>query len=196
MKSIKNITWKYFYNFRRNKPKFWSDVKRALHILNLEKSEWYKECSEYYNFDVKNKIVIDYGCDFGTSPLWFINNDAKKVIGFSLDNQYFKNERYEHNKISIIDEPKKLIAELTNKINEIKKQLPNEIILKADCEGCEWNFSSEFIELFSDWVIALHMPIKNIALENYIKLHGKLIGEPDLDIMHIKREYTIYQKVN
>ena len=164
----------YVWYFLHDKPKFWSDTRKKLHILTLEKSQYYNDCVRFYNtLDVKDKIVFDVGCDFGTTPMYFIRKGAIKVIGFSKDNQYFFDYRYKHFNVDANpDSLSNVIKDMTN----IKQSMDKQIVLKADCEGCEWNFTQEMIEKFDDWVIAVHSPILNHDLFEYILKHGELIG--------------------
>ena len=178
----------YVWYFLHDKPKFWSDTRRKLHILTLEKSEYYSECVQFYDFlDVKDKIVFDVGCDFGTTPMYFIHKGAIKVIGFSKDTQYFQDYRYKH--FNVNKDPSPLFNIITE-IESIKRSMDKQIVLKSDCEGCEWNFTKEFIDSFEDWIIAIHTPIKNNELYEYIKANGDLIGRQEgseIGVYHKKR---------
>ena len=178
----------YVWYFLHDKPKFWGDTRRKLHILTLEKSQYYNDCVRFYNtLDVKDKIVMDVGCDFGTTPMYFIRKGAIKVIGFSKDNQYFFDSRYKHFNVDV--EPNSL-SNVIRDITNIKQSMDKQIVLKADCEGCEWNFTKEFINSFDDWIIAVHTPIRNNELYNYIKENGDLIGKQE------GSEIGIYRKIN
>ena len=165
--NLKLSAW-YFLHDRR---KFYSDLRKRLHLLTLKSSEYYPECEKFYSIlDVKDKIVYDVGCDFGTTPMYFIKKGAAKVIGFSRDKQYFYDYRYKHfnSDVSL------LIPSISNEINASNDK--RRFVLKSDCEGCEWNFTQDFIELFEDWIIAVHTPILNPDLFEYILKHGELIG--------------------
>ena len=168
--NLKLSAW-YFLHDRK---KFWSDFRKRLHILTLEKSQYYEECVRFYDtLDVKGKVVIDVGCDFGTTPMYFIKKGAVKVIGFSRDKQYFYDHRYKHFNSDVSP----LIPSISTEINTIQTlNGKRRFVLKSDCEGCEWNFTQEFIELFEDWIIAVHTPILNHDLFEYILKHGELIG--------------------
>ncbi len=177
--SIKLQLWYFLHD----KLTFWSNFQQSLHILKLEKSKYYPECEQFYSkLDVKDKVVIDVGSDFGTSPMYFIKNGATKVIGFSMGKQYFKDYKYKH--FDLNEQPDVLqrtiiglwLSETTN------------MVLKSDCEGCEWNFTTQFIESFEDWIIACHMPIQNPVIFDYIQSHGELIGKQE------GSEFGIYKK--
>ena len=179
--------------FLHDKPKFWSDVRRKLHILTLEKSQYYPECVRFYNsLDVKDKIVIDVGCDFGTTPMYFLRKGANNVFGFSKDKQYFHNIHYKH--YNVDEDPSALPSAIRN-IKRIKTEMmPPHIVLKSDCEGCEWNFTKEFIDSFDDWIIAVHTPIKNDSLYQYIKDNGENIGNQESGKNLGVEEIGIYRK--
>ena len=178
--------------FLHDKPKFWSDVKRKLHILKLEESQYYPECERFYSsLDVAGKIVIDVGCDFGTTPMYFLHKGARFVMGFSMDSQYFYDVGYIHYNVN--DDPNVLL-EFIQKRQQMKTLSSLPFVLKSDCEGCEWNFTKEFIETFDDWIIAVHTPITNESLYQYIKDNGENIGNQrsgkDLGV----EEIGIYRK--
>ena len=177
----------------------------------MEDSEWYPECVKYYStLDVKDRIVVDIGCDFGTSPMFFIGQGAKFVWGFSLDDRYFQHNKYAHIKgveyypstglhVYNINENEfhefaKVMKEYDGKINlffdEIQK---NEKVLKCDAEGWEWNMSIDFIDGFLDWVIALHYPIKNQSLYEWIKQNGEFVGSPS-NLVKDSEEFAIFKK--
>lgn len=178
--------------FLHDKPKFWNDVRRKLHILTLEKSQYYKDCIEFYDsLDVEGNVVIDVGCDFGTTPMYFIRKEAIKVIGFSKDNQYFFDSRYKH--FNVDKEPDSL-SNVIKDIKNIKQSMDKSIVLKADCEGCEWDFTQDFIEAFDDWIIVVHTPISNDSLYQYIKDHGEYLGNQQGG-KGIVQEIGIYRKI-
>ena len=195
MDIIRKSGWYLAHNSRKLR----SDIMRRCHWLRLEDSEYYPDCVNYYStLDVRGRFVLDIGADFGTSPLYFINRGAKFVWGFSLDEQYFHHDRYSH-MVGIDYYPtdsfrvwEQAISEPTEKeLSEIENSpdIPHsEISLKCDAEGWEWNLSAGFIDSFHDWVIALHYPILNPFLYEWIKKNGvKIIDTPTI-------EFAIYQK--
>lgn len=203
-----NIKLSAWY-FLHDKPKFWSDVRRRLHILTLEKSQYYNDCVRFYEtLEVKDKIVIDVGCDFGTTPMYFIRKGAIKVIGFSRDKQYFHDYRYKHFNSDLSS----VIPSMTEGINVISGlDDRRQFVLKSDCEGCEWDFTRQFVDSFEDWIIAVHTPIRNNELYEYIKTNGVLIGKEEgseigvykkkFNLEHVKfmtmslKEYKLYTRL-
>ena len=191
-----NIKLSAWY-FLHDKPKFWNDIRRKLHILKLEESQYYPECERFYSdLDVAGKVVIDVGCDFGTTPIYFLRKGALKVVGLSKDKRYFHDPDYIHINV---DEHPDILPTLINRMKEmhfmgryyfLSYGEQNPIILKSDCEGCEWNFTPEFIQTFYDWIIAVHNPVKNPDLLKYIQDNGTLIGDQG------KIEFGIYRKRN
>ena len=140
---------------------------------------YWNEYNKFYNsIDYKDKSILDIGSDIGSSAIWFIQRGAKEVVGFSREKQYFKHPNYTHKQYSF------------NEINDIVKTKKFDI-LKMDCEGCEWNFTINFINQFDNWVIALHKPINNNEVYSYIKSSGRYIGMVD-----ISSEFATYVKDN
>ena len=92
MKSIRQLGWDFAHNHRA----FAADVLGPLGILPLKWSEWYQDCLDiYWRLDVRDKVVLDIGSDFGTTPMFFLTQmGAKKVVGVSLESQYFSHMNY------------------------------------------------------------------------------------------------------
>ncbi len=185
--NLKLSTWYFLHD----KPKFYSDLRRKLHILKLEKSQYYPECERFYSdLDVVGKVVIDVGCDFGTTPIYFLRKGAVTVIGFSKDKQYFHSNNYKHYNV---DQDPHVLPTTIQSIKRIKDEMPP-LALKSDCEGCEWNFTQEFIDSFEDWIIAVHTPVVNKKLYEYIKEKGENIGNQESGKGMGVEEIGIYRK--
>ena len=173
---------------KHDRPRIKRQIKQFLHILKIEETEYYEEFDKYYkDLDVEGKVVVDLGADIGASPMYFLNKGATFVIGFSREKSYFNNKSYVH--VIIINQPF-----YPNVLKGIVKYVEEEFsvkssVLKSDCEGCEWELNTEFIEVFSDWIIAVHRPVKNQELLDYIVKNGNLVAAPDS-----KCEFAIYKK--
>ena len=176
MKSIRQLGWDFAHNHRA----FAADVLGPLGILPLKWSEWYQDCLDiYWRLDVRDKVVLDIGSDFGTTPMFFLTQmGAKKVVGVSLESQYFSHMNYHHYKMPVGG-----FDSLPGSLTEMAFD-----ILKVDAEGLEWDMEIEFIEPFHDWIIALHRPILNPELFEWIKAYGKLIATKTTE------EFAVYQK--
>ena len=160
--------------------------KKLIHAYKLTDSPYWNEYDKFYNnIDYNNKVVIDIGADIGSSAMYFLQHGANHVYGFSLDKQYFKNKNYTHYKYSI-----EKINYVINNIMPYYMATGNNLILKMDCEGCEWNFTIDFIKQFSEWIIALHNPIMNNELYDYILQNGHEVGYID------NIEFAIMQNLN
>ncbi len=182
-----------------NRRKLRSDIMRRCHWLRLEDSEYYQDCVNYYStLDVRGRFVLDIGADFGTTPLYFIRQGAEFVWGFSLDRQYFRHERYAHvigtdyypgdnYKLSLfpLNETDNMILSNVEGLPEIPHSA---IVLKCDAEGWEWNLSAGFIDSFHDWIIALHYPVLNPFLYEWIRENGVKITDMPTN------EFAIYRK--
>ena len=167
LKDFKKELW-YAFN---DKKKFKSDILKRLHLLKVSDSQYFDECIIFYDeLIVKDKIVIDLGSDFGTSPMCFLRNGAKYVYGFSLDEDYFKDKNYKHIQLDVNSIEGKKILNLICKENIGYS-------LKIDIEGSEWKLNKEIFENAYDWIIALHYPITSYALFNYIMRNGYVFFE-------------------
>jgi SAM-dependent methyltransferase len=176
--NIKELGWNLAYNRRVVIP----SLLRSFHCLPLELSEWYPDCLKYYSdLNVRGKVVLDVGCDFGTSPLYFIRRGAKLVIGVSLEPQYFRDNHYLHYHIPDKDERDAIMDTL------VRWSILCDV-LKVDAEGLEWEMWPAFIMQFEDWIISLHTPIRNPPLYEWIKEHGELMGTEATE------EFATYRK--
>ena len=96
MNFFKNAKLQLWYALN-DSPVFKTNVRRWLRILKLEQSFYYPDCIKFYSgLDFAGKGVLDIGSDFGTSPMYFLGNNATFVVGISLDSQYFHDPRYTH----------------------------------------------------------------------------------------------------
>lgn len=154
----------------------------------MEDSEWYPECVKYYStLDVKGKLVIDFGGDFGTSPMYFIKLGATKVISLSLDELYFRDPRIVH--YVGIEHYDKMLDD----ISRTSVKTVSEWVIKCDAEGYEWGFTAATLNFAHDWIIALHYPILNPFLYEWIKQNGEFVGSPS-DSTKDGDEFAIYKK--
>ena len=161
-------------------------IKKKLHIFKLADSPYWNEYAQFYSgLNYHNKVVIDIGSDIGSSAMYFIQHGAYHVYGFSLEKQYFKDKRYTHYIYNL-----EKINYVINNIIPYYMVTGNNIILKMDCEGCEWNFTIDFIKQFSEWIIAMHNPVMNNELYDYILQNGYEIGYID------NIEFAIMQNLN
>ena len=180
MKSIRQLGWDFVHNHRA----FAADILGPLFLLPLKWSEWYQDCVEIYSrLDVKGRHVLDLGSDFGTTPMFFIGKGAKEVIGFSLEEAYYMHRNYTH---YVVDK----IPDSGDDINDILMctHYTRNDVLKIDAEGLEWTIYPSTISYFHDWIIALHKPILNPELYEWIKENGELIATKGTE------EFAVYQK--
>lgn len=113
------------------------------------------DCKNLYSkLDVRGKKVLDIGSDFGTTPMYFISQGAKRVVGYSLEKQRLFDPLYDHRQKPFLYD------------NFV---LDDSWVLKADCEGCEWDFTPEFLTQFDDFLILAHLPIRNLRLYGWLE---------------------------
>lgn len=128
---------------------------------------------ELYGFlDYKDKVVLDVGADYGSTPLFFLSKGAKKVIAVEMNEEYAKT-------LIQISKTEKRIIPVIFKINSgynisnlIKKYSPD--IVKMDCDGCEVfiiQMIDEDIRMVKEWIMEIHainpcLAIKDLFLRN------------------------------
>jgi hypothetical protein len=175
---LKLMGWYLF----RDYPHFKDIVLRKLGLLKLKHSQYYPECIKFYSrLNVNGKRVLDMGSDYGASPMYFISRGAEFVLGISSLKQYFTDPRYEHTETVLSGQ---WMVGLKARVDHLRLNA-----LKSDIEGLEWDYTPEFISGFDDWIIAVHSPVRNEGLFEYIKANGTLIGSQK------GSEFGIYKKV-
>ena len=154
------------------------DILRHFHIpFPFQWSPYWNDAKKFYvGLDLKGREVLDIGSDYGTTPMYFLNHGAMVVRGFSFDAPKFFHPDYLH----YMYWDAKTIMQLFPSLYYS--------VLKMDCEGMEWDFTSEWISSFHDWIICLHAPIRNKELHKWIVRNGTYIGRQG------KVEFAIYQK--
>jgi SAM-dependent methyltransferase len=121
-----------------------------------------------YDVDVKGRTVVDVGAGIGDSSIYFALNGAKKVYAFDVDVSYLEKNIRENNLKDII-EPIRCECGLSNNLDSItlKYNIPNESVLKVDCEGCEYGFFStappRLISRYHTIIIEYHNGVQHLA---------------------------------
>ena len=140
------------------------NMKRILHIADPHKSPLCKESEDHYSgIDVKGKKVLMLGSDYGITPMYLIERGAESVTGFSLWKQYFFNPRYMH---------------ITERFTMDKIKGMDFDVLVADCEGCEYLLTKDFLSTLGSYVICFHDPIENHQLFDYVKSESVFMSPP------------------
>ena len=134
------------------------------------KREWniMKDISlTYHHLDVKAKVVLDVGGDFGLSPMHFIEHGARKVISYSLERQrsWLKHPNIEWHK------------------EKWDYSTHSADVLKIDCEGCEYGKPlGWYLENFREMYFAIHdfpqFHDKFVEYQRDLQSCGKLIFAP------------------
>ncbi|MDG6968316.1 MAG: hypothetical protein JRN16_07815 [Nitrososphaerota archaeon] len=88
--------------------------------------------------------MIDVGCDWGNSPLYWRMHGASKVVGFEAD-------------------PKRIAWMKALRSEQWfdfrgpwKGETPPGDVFKIDCEGCETNLDAEALRKYPLWFVAIH----------------------------------------
>lgn len=99
-----------------------------------------------YPIRVEDKIVIDIGASIGDSTIYFLKQNAKKVIALEPDKESF-NILEENLKLNGLYDKTELYNEFADpeKISAILLH-QNQSVLKIDCEGCEFEIINNLDE--------------------------------------------------
>jgi SAM-dependent methyltransferase len=121
-----------------------------------------------YDVDVKERTVVDVGAGIGDSSIYFALNGAKKVYAFDVNVSYLEKNIMENDLKDVI-EPIRCECGLSNNLDIItlKYNIPNESVLKVDCEGCEYDFFGatppRLISRYHTVVIEYHNGVQHLA---------------------------------
>ena len=115
----------------------------------------YEEHWRYIN--PKDKVILDLGCDSGSSMSWFFEKGAKKVIGVDGDPEKWPAilENYGNDPDAVC---LKILIENSQQINELIEQYEPDLV-KSDIEGAEMAFLELNIETASkvkEYIIEAH----------------------------------------
>lgn len=94
--------------------------------------------------DLEGKTVIDVGCDWGNSPLYWRMRGASKVVGFEADRKRIAWMK------ALRSEP------WFDFRGPWRGETPPGDVFKIDCEGCETNLDIEALRQYSLWFVAIH----------------------------------------
>lgn len=113
--------------------------------------------------NLKNKVVLDLGADFGSTANFFLRNGAKKVIAVEGNRELGKMLRNNFRKskkvvpiVDWIDSPQKILR-------LIKKYKPD--VVKCDIEGAEIHLLGVPLRLVKTWLVETHT----------LKIYSKLV---------------------
>jgi hypothetical protein len=112
--------------------------------------------------DVNGRIVIDVGASMGDTSIYFATRGAKEVYAFEPDIEEFElaTENIALNKIDKIKIYNDGIGPNRVSLGQLLEQLPYPVLLKIDCEGCEFeaieSLSAQSFEKLERLVIEYH----------------------------------------
>jgi SAM-dependent methyltransferase len=120
-----------------------------------------------YDVDVKGRTVVDVGAGIGDSSIYFALNGAKKVYAFDVNVSYLE-KNIRENDLKDVIEPIRCECGPSNNLDSItlKYNIPNESVLKVDCEGCEYDFfgnAPRWISRYHTIIIEYHNGVQHLA---------------------------------
>lgn len=115
--------------------------------------------SMYGKLNLKGRIILDIGADWGSTPHFFISQGAKQVIAVEGNDGYYKRM-----KENFRDDPRvtpifRYIREPRDIGKLIEEHKPD--IVKIDCEGCERHLpmvQKYILKIPSEYIIETHLP--------------------------------------
>jgi len=112
--------------------------------------------------DFSDSVVFDVGVGLGDSALFFLKRGAKKVIGFDIDENAVELAK-ENMRINGVDENsfsfygyKFSPSELSRYLGRNEDSERTNLVLKMDCEGCEFEIIPEINRIFKKVIFEFH----------------------------------------
>jgi len=149
------------------------------YFCKLECCYWHEFDLAYGKLDVKDKTITIVGNDCGSSALYFLLKNAKKVIGFEKSDELNKRFKEKVCKEFQICDKVEINGEWSG------NQYPNTDIFVMDCEGCESKLDFSQLQKYKQYCIAIHD-----WTENRFKLMKKLYGTILTFITDDNREFV------
>ena len=149
------------------------------YFCKLECCYWHEFDLAYGKLEVKNKTITIIGNDCGSSALYFLLKNAKKVIGFEKSDELNKRFKEKVCKEFQICDKVEINGEWSG------NQYPNTDIFVMDCEGCESKLDFSQLQKYKQYCIAIHD-----WTENRFKLMKKLYGTILTFITDDNREFV------
>jgi len=149
------------------------------YFCKLECCYWHEFDLAYGKLDVKDKTITIIGNDCGSSALYFLLKNAKKVIGYEKSDELNKKFKEKVCKeFNICDK-----VEINGEWNG--KEYPNSDVFIMDCEGCESKLDFSQLQKYKQYCIAIHD-----WTENRFKLMKKIYGTILTFITDDNREFV------
>ena len=101
-------------------------------------------CYPLGGYDMKGKRVVDVGCDWGMSPIFWRSLGASKVIGYEVNEEYV---------FRMGPLRKEAWFEFRGGWD---REYPDGDVFKIDCEGCEAGLDLQKLKGYSLWFVAIH----------------------------------------
>jgi len=138
------------------------------YFCKLECCYWHEFDLAYGKLDVKDKTITIIGNDCGSSALYFLLKNAKKIIGYEKSDELNKRFKEKVCKEFQICDKVEIHGEWTG------NQYPDTDILVMDCEGCEKNLDYSQLQKYKQYCIAIHDWTEN-RFELMKKMYGTIL---------------------
>jgi len=138
------------------------------YFCKLQCCYWHEFDQAYGRLEVKDRTVTIIGNDCGSSAIYFLLKEAKRIIGYEKEEQLNKKFKEIVCKDFNICDKVEIHKEWTG------KEYPSTDILVMDCEGCEKNLDFSQLQKYKQFCIAIHEWTKN-KFDLMKKLYGTVL---------------------
>ena len=135
--------------------------------------------SQWGKVDYTNKLVLDIGCDYGSTADFFLRKGASLVVGIDINRSYIEKLRKTRDKFNLpiicfsYDMSDPVLWGIF-----IKSFRPS--VVKSDCEGCERALillPKEVIRIVPEYIIECHGECIDLLKKKFEECNYKIIDE-------------------
>ena len=149
--------------------------------MNLKYYEPLDHFERMYGFvDVSDKVVLDIGADWGSTPHFFLIKGAKRVIGVD-GSKWYVEKMYNYFKDDYRVLPLYMMIDNYRQLQYLLEIYRPDVV-KMDCEGCEtYLIETPSLDVCPEYVIEVHSDkIRQSLTKKFDDVGYQLITKLDL----------------